>query len=77
MSAISLKIFKDEPDALGENVTVTTDGEFVVINMQIWEEGLGSFELAEIKIHHLVAQLICTAGITIRQELRAAEREVS
>lgn len=77
MSAISLTIFEDEPDALGKNVTVTTDGEFVVIHMQIWEEGLGSFDLAELKIHHPIAKKIGVAGVTIRQELRAVKEDTS
>jgi len=74
MAAINLKIFEDEPDALGDNVTVTTEGEFVVVHMTIWEEGVGSFELAELKIHHPVATKIGTAGVAIKHELRAAEK---
>lgn len=75
MPAIELTIFEDDPDQLGENVKITTEGEFVVIRMQIWEEGLGSFELAKLKIHHSVAKVICAEGLTIRQALRKAKGE--
>ncbi len=73
-AAIELEIFEDEPDQEGENVSITTDGEFVVIDMTLWEQGLGSFHLAHIKIHHPVAKKICEAGLTIRQQQRAAKR---
>lgn len=75
MAAIELKIFdNDKDDEVGDTLEIEIDGEFVVVNMTLWIEGLGSFELARLKIHHPVAKKICEAGLRIRQQARAEKK---
>ena len=41
MAIIELELVEgneDEPDELGENISITIDGVFIVIDMTLWEE---------------------------------------
>jgi len=69
VAAIQLEIFEDQEDALGEGLEITTEGEFVVVKVRIWEEGVGSFGLAELKIHYPVARKIGVAGVSAAREV--------
>ena len=73
-AVINLEIFDNDED-FADSLAITTEGEFVVVTVTIWEEGVGSFELAKLRIHHPVAKKICTAGLAIRQTLRNTEEE--
>ena len=73
-AAINLDIFDNNED-FEDALVITVEGEFVVVTVTMVEEGLGTFELAKLRIHHPVAKKICTAGLTIRQTLRDAKEE--
>lgn len=73
MPVINLTIFENDPDQLGENTEVTSQGEFVIVDIQMWAEGLGSYELAKIQIHHSVARKIGVAGVDVKAVLARNE----
>lgn len=75
MPAIDLEIFDNDKDFFEDALKITIEGEFVVVTVTIWEQGVGSFELAKLKIHHPVARKIGVEGVTINYELKAAEEE--
>lgn len=69
MAVIELEVFNNNDEDFDGALVITHEGEFVVVTLTMIEEGVGTFELAKLKIHYSVAREIGVEGVAVKHAL--------